>query len=159
MTEGVLTADPEELFLDFFKEKKYRERLSIMAVSGKKSFVVDFDELLASEPKLAQQLLDNPDEYLEYANRAAKAQLQIEEPEYAEQIGNVTVRFQGLPEATPLRILGSIHIGKLVMLEGIVVRASPARPPGPRPAGPGRGSASVRSAPRWGGPTRWQSDG
>jgi replicative DNA helicase Mcm len=128
MTEETLTADPEELFLDFFKSDKYRERLSVMAVSDKKSFVVDFDELLAAESKLAQQLIDNPDEYIEYANRAAKAQLQIEEPEYAEEIGNVTVRFRGLPEVTPLRILGSKHIGKLVMLEGIVVRASPARP-------------------------------
>ena len=128
MTEETLTADPETLFLDFFKLNKYRERLSVMAVSGKKSFVVDFDELLASETKLAQQLMDNPDEYFEYVNRAAKAQLQIEEPEYAEEIGNVTVRFLGLPEAIPLRILGSKHIGKLVMVEGIAVRASPARP-------------------------------
>ncbi len=128
MTEETLTADPEELFLDFFKSDKYRERLSVMAVSGKKSFVVDFDELLAAEAKLAQQLIEKPDQYIEYANRAAKAQLQIEEPEYAEEIRNVTVRFRGLPEVTPLRILGSKHIGKLVMLEGIVVRASPARP-------------------------------
>jgi replicative DNA helicase Mcm len=128
MTEETLTADPEELFIDFFKTEKYRERLSVMAVSGKKSFTVDFDELLAAEPALAQQLMNKPDDYLEYANRAAKAQLQIEEPEYAEEIGNVTVRFCGLPEATPLRILGSKHIGKFVMLEGIVVRASPARP-------------------------------
>jgi len=128
MTEETLTADPEVLFLDFFKATKYRERLSGMAVAGNKSFVVDFDELLAAEPKLLQQLMEKPDEYLEYANRAAKAQLQIEEPEYAEEIGNVIVRFRGLPESTPLRILGSKHIGKFVMLEGIVVRASPARP-------------------------------
>jgi replicative DNA helicase Mcm len=128
MTEEALTADPESLFLDFFKIDKYRERISNMAVAGTKSFVVDFDELLATEPKLAQQLMEDPDEYLEYANRAAKAQLQIEEPEYAEAIGNITVRFRGLPEAIPLRILGSKHIGHLVMLEGIVVRASPARP-------------------------------
>jgi len=128
MTEETLTADPEELFLDFFKAAKYRELISSMAVAGSKSFVVDFDELLATEPKLAQQLMEKPDEYIEYANRAAKAQLQIEEPEYVEEIGNVTVRFCGLPEVTPLRILGSKHIGRLVMLEGIVVRASPARP-------------------------------
>jgi len=128
MTEEVLIEDPEVLFLDFFKLDKYRERLSNMAVAGGKSFVVDFDELLASEPTLSQHLMDTPDEYLEYANRAAKTQLQIEEPEYAEEIGNVTVRFRGLPVTIPLRILGSKHIGKFVMLEGIVVRASPARP-------------------------------
>ncbi|MEJ2126902.1 MAG: minichromosome maintenance protein MCM [Candidatus Bathyarchaeota archaeon] len=128
MTEETITIDPEALFLDFFKIDKYRERISSMAVSGNKSFVVEFDELLASEPKLAQLLMDKPDNYFEYANRAAKAQLQIEEPEYAEEIKKLTVRFHGLPEATPLRVLGSKHIGKLVMLEGIVVRASPARP-------------------------------
>ncbi|MCW4022914.1 MAG: minichromosome maintenance protein MCM [archaeon] len=128
MTEETITMDPETLFLDFFKMDKYRERISSMAVSGNTSFVVDFDELLASEPKLAQLLMDKPDEYLEYANRAAKAQLQIEEQEYAEETKTITVRFSGLPEPTPLRILGSKHIGKFVMLEGIVVRASPARP-------------------------------
>ncbi len=128
MTEETITLDPEALFLDFFKMDKYRERISSMAVSGSSSFVVDFDELLASEPKLAQLLMESPDDYFEYANRAAKAQLQIEEAEYAEEIKTITVRFRGLPEATPLRVLGSKHIGKLVMLEGIVVRASPARP-------------------------------
>jgi len=113
MTEETLTADPETLYLDFFKNEKYRERLSVMAISGQKSFTVDFDELLASEPKLAQQLMDKPDEFLEYANRAAKAQLQIEETEYSEEIQNITVRFRGLPETTPLRILGSKHIENL----------------------------------------------
>ena len=62
MTEETLTADPEVLFLDFFKMDKYRERLSSMAVTGNKSFVVDFDELLAAEPKLLQQLMEKPDE-------------------------------------------------------------------------------------------------
>ena len=128
MTEETLTADPEALFLDFFKMDKYRERLSSMAVAGGKSFTVDFDELLAAETKLAQQLMDKPDEYLEYANRAAKAQLQIEEPEYAEGVEAITVRFRGLPETTPLRTLGSKHVGKLAMVEGIIVRATPARP-------------------------------
>ncbi|MFA5364624.1 MAG: minichromosome maintenance protein MCM [Candidatus Bathyarchaeia archaeon] len=128
MTEEVLTGDPEALFLNIFKAPKYREQLSVMAVTGKRSFVVEFDDLLANEPKLAQQLLDKPDEYMEYANRAAFAQLQIEEPEFAEEIQKVTVRFSNLLEPTPLRLLGSKHISKMVMLEGIVVRASPARP-------------------------------
>ncbi len=128
MTEETLIGDPEELFQDFLKADKYRERLSTMVVSGKTSLIVDFDELLAAQPKLVQLLMEKPDDYLEYANRAALAQLQIEEPEIAEEIGKVTVRFRGLPEPTPLRILGSKHIGKLVMVDGIVVRASPARP-------------------------------
>ncbi|RLI41976.1 Minichromosome maintenance protein MCM, partial [Candidatus Bathyarchaeota archaeon] len=56
------------------------------------------------------------------------AQLQIEDPEYAEKKETINVRIVHLLEATPLRKLGSEHIGKLVMIEGIVVRSTPVRP-------------------------------
>jgi len=124
----VLAADPQERLQDFLKSDKYRERLSRMAIAGSTSLIVDFEELLATETALAENILEEPDEYFEHANNAALAQLQIEEPEYAERVETVTVRFRGLPETTPLRTLGSKHIANLVMVEGIVVRASPARP-------------------------------
>jgi len=127
LTEEML-ADPQERFQDFLKSDKYRERLSRMAVAGSTSLIVDFEELLAADAALAESVLEKPDEYLEHANRAALAQLQIEEPEYAEKTETVTVRFRGLPESIPLRTLGSEHLGKLAMVEGIIVRATPARP-------------------------------
>ena len=128
MTEEIMAADPQERLQDFLKSDKCRERLSRMAIAGSTSLIADFEELLAVETALAESILERPDEYLEHANHAALAQLQIEEPEYAERVETVTVRFRGLPESTPLRALGSAHIGKLVMVDGIVVRASPARP-------------------------------
>lgn len=128
MTEEVLTVGPQELFEDFLKSEKYRQRISQMVVDGTTSLVIDFEDLLATDPALARNLMEKPDEYLEYANKAAYSQLQIEDPEYAEQIESVTVRLQGLPETSPLRSLGSDQIGKLVMVEGIVVRATPVRP-------------------------------
>jgi replicative DNA helicase Mcm len=99
-----------------------------MAIAGGTSLIVDFEELLATDSALAENILKKPDEYLEHANHAALAQLQIEEPEYAEGVEAVTVRFRGLPETIPLRTLGSKHVGSLVMVEGIIVRATPARP-------------------------------
>jgi replicative DNA helicase Mcm len=130
MTEEVALADPQERFQDFLKADKYRKRISQMSITESVSLIVDFDDLLATDAELAGVILERPDEYLEHANKAAYAQLQIEEPEYAEQLEEerVTVRLRGLPETTPLRILGSEHIGKLVMVEGIIVRATPARP-------------------------------
>jgi replicative DNA helicase Mcm len=128
LTEEIVAADPEERLQDFLKSDKYRERLSRMAIAGSTSLIADFEELLAVETALAENILEKPDEYLEHANHAALAQLQIEEPEYAERVERVTVRFRGLPGSTPLRALGSEHIGNLVMVDGIVVRASPARP-------------------------------
>ncbi|KPV64382.1 MAG: Minichromosome maintenance protein MCM [Candidatus Bathyarchaeota archaeon BA2] len=127
MTE-MLVADPQERFQDFLKSDKYRERISRMAIAGSTSLIVDFEELLATDSALAESMLENPDEYLEHANHAALAQLQIEEPEYAEGVEAINVRFQGLPETIPLRTLGSKHVGKLVMVEGIIVRATPTRP-------------------------------
>ncbi len=128
MTEEIVTTDPQERLQDLLKSDKYRERLSRMAIADSTSLIVDFEEVLAIETALAESILEKPDEYLKHANNAALAQLQIEEPEYAERVETVTVRFRGLPESTSLRTLGSQHIGKLVMVDGIVVRASPARP-------------------------------
>ena len=128
MTNEMLTTDPQERFQNILTSDKYRQRISEMAITGKTSLTVDFEDLMATDSKLAENVIERPDEYLEHTNRAALAQLQIEEPEYAEGIEKVSVQFKNLPVTTLLRQLGSDNIGKLVMVEGIVVRATPARP-------------------------------
>ena len=140
MTEELEAIDPQERFQEFFKTEKYRERISQMAVAGKTSLIVDFEDLLIFDQKLAEELRERPDDYLEHASNAAYAQLQTEDPEYSEKIrvkyaekkadkeAVITVRIVRLFEAAPLRKLGSDHIGKLVMVEGIVVRSTPVRP-------------------------------
>jgi len=129
LTEETITGiDPQTRFQDFLKSDKYRKRLSQMAVDGSTSLTVDFDDLLAADTDFAETLVDKPDEYSQHANRAAYAQLQIEEPEYAQETETINVRFRSLPETTQLRTLGSLHIGNLVQVEGIIVRASPVNP-------------------------------
>jgi len=128
LTNEMLTTDPQERFQDILTSDKYRQRISEMAITGKTALIVDFEDLLATDSELAEDVIERPDEYLEHVNRAALAQLQIEEPEYAEGIEKVSVQFKNLPVITLLRELGSDNIGKLVMVEGIVVRATPARP-------------------------------
>ncbi|MGD0494565.1 MAG: minichromosome maintenance protein MCM [Candidatus Bathyarchaeia archaeon] len=128
MVEELELGDPQERFQNFLKTEQYRQRISQMAMSGKTSLTVDFEDLLAFDQKLTEELLERPDEYLKHANNAAYAQLQIEDPEYAEKIAGLDVRIVKLLEAAPLRKLGSEQIGKLVMVEGIVVRSSPVRP-------------------------------
>ncbi len=121
-------ADPQERFQDFLKSDKYRQRFSQMAIAGSTSLVVDFEDLLTTDSALAEAVIERPDEYLEHANRAALAQLRIEEPEFAEGVEEVNVRFTGLLETVQMRTLGSVHIGKLIMVGGIVVRATPVNP-------------------------------
>ena len=128
MTEELEVIDPQEHLQELFKKEKYRQRIAQVAVAGRTTLIVNFDDLLAFDQELAEELSKHPDEYLKYANNAAYAQLRTEDPEYAEKTETVTVRIVRLPETAKLRKLGSKHIGKLVMVEGIVVRSTPVRP-------------------------------
>ena len=120
--------DPRELLQELFRMDKYRERLSQMALEGSTSLMVDFEDIHALDEELARGFIRNPTVYLGYANHAAYEQLKMEAPDYAAEVEGVTVRIRSLPVATGLRELGSSHIGKLVMVEGIVVRATPVEP-------------------------------
>ncbi|MBX5321857.1 MAG: minichromosome maintenance protein MCM [Candidatus Bathyarchaeota archaeon] len=127
MREELEVIDPQERFLELFKTEKYRQRISQLAVSGKTSLIVEFEDILTFDHRLADNLLQKPEEYLKHADNAAQNQLGIQAPEYAEK-QKITVRVVRLLEPTPLRKLGAAHIGKLVMIEGIVVRSTPVRP-------------------------------
>ena len=125
---------PEQRFQNFLKlfkadsKEKYRQRLSQMAASNSRSLIVDFEDLYSFDPGYAKELVSNPEEYLDYCNRATWAQMKIEDPEYAENVKNFTVRFRGLPERKTLREIGSQHLGKLLTVDGIVIRAAQMKP-------------------------------
>ena len=128
MTKELEMVDPQERFLEFFKKEKYRHRIAQMAISGRESITADFEELFAFDQRLAEKLHLKPDEYLQHASNAAYAQLGIEDSEYARKIEKVTIRILRLLGKEQLRKLGSRQLGKLVMVDGIVVRATPVRP-------------------------------
>ena len=126
--------NPEERFQDFLRtfrtedEHKYRKRLGHVALSGSRSIVVDFEDLISHDADLARSILDKPDEYLEYLDRSAWSQLKIEDPEYAEIIKRLRVRFRKLPERHWLRKIGSENIGRLLLIDGIIVRSTSVKP-------------------------------
>ncbi|MCW4027759.1 MAG: minichromosome maintenance protein MCM, partial [Candidatus Bathyarchaeota archaeon] len=129
MTELILEK-PQERFQNFLKSDRYRQWLSQMAIKGSFSLTIYFEDLLMADQPLAESIIEKPDEYLEYANAAAFDQLRFEDPEYAEKIKEigVKVRFRDLSRLTHMRDLGSEHVGKLVMIEGIITRATVVRP-------------------------------
>ena len=128
MARELATVDPQERFLELFKKEKYRQKISQMAITGRESITVDFEELFAFDQRLAERLMEKPDDFLQHAGNAAYAQLGIEDAEYAGKVEKVTVRILKLLGKEQLRKLGSKQMGKLVMIEGIVVRATPVRP-------------------------------
>ena len=128
MARELATVDPQERFLEFFKKEKYRQKISQMVITGTESITVDFEELFGFDQRLAERLMEKPDDFLQHAGNAAYAQLGIEDAEYAGKIEKVIVRIVNLLGKEQLRKLGSKQMGKLVMVEGIVVRATPVRP-------------------------------
>jgi replicative DNA helicase Mcm len=131
----VQTLGPMERFQNFLGafqtedgDYKYRQRISQMATRGVRHLIVDFDDLVTIDSRFAEDLIDQPDLSMGHAEEAVLAQLRIEDPEYAEEIDRVRVRFRGLPETTLLRGMGADHINRLIMVEGILVRASSVQP-------------------------------
>ncbi len=129
------TALPENVFQDFFRAyqadpvgSKYRKRLAEVAVNNGRSLVIDFDDLIAFDPVLARNVVQHPDDFFVYASSAATSQMRVEDPEYAEQVGRIIVRFRRLPEKRALRKIGAEDLMKLALVEGIVVRTSQVRP-------------------------------
>jgi replicative DNA helicase Mcm len=120
--------EPTQRFQEFFKKEKYRQRIAQLAISGKNSLTIDFEELYGFDQSLAELLLAKPEEYLQYASKGAFEQLRIEDALYAEKIDKIIVRVVKLLGKEQLRKLGSRNMGKLVMVEGIIVRATPVRP-------------------------------
>lgn len=120
--------EPTQRFQEFFKKEKYRQRIAQLSISGKFSLTIDFEELYSFDQALSELLLARPEEYLQHAGKGAYEQLRIEDAEYAEKIGKVIVRIVKLLGKEQLRRLGSRQMSKLIMVEGIVVRATPVRP-------------------------------
>lgn len=125
---------PEQRFQNFLRsfrvdsKEKYRQKLSQMAVSNTRALTIDFEDLVSFDPQFARALVNDPDEYLDYCNRAIWAQMKIEDPEYAEITKSFIARFRSLIEKRSLREVGSQHLGRFMSVDGIVVRATPVKP-------------------------------
>ena len=128
------TLDPKESFLEFlrnFRDRsgayKYRERVRDMISMGRYSLPVDFRDLYIYNASLAKMLINEPDRVLRAFSEALREFVAQEDPEYAEQVEKFVVRISNLPKTTSLRSLRSNLLGKLVMIEGILVRATPVK--------------------------------
>jgi len=126
--------DPVSKFEQIFSSEKYRRRLSEMLISGRAAFTLDFEDVMSCDFNMALSLVNDPEEYLKCARDAALRRLEtlpipfMEDRIKAIRESGLTVRLSPLPDTTPLRDIGSEHIGKLVTVEGIIVRATPVQP-------------------------------
>jgi len=117
-----------EGFRDGRGEVKYEQAISEMAVKGTNSLVLDFNDLYTFDAQLAGSVLNDPDAHLPSFSSVILSKLRMRDPVYAESLQLLYVRFRSLPAETPLRRIGAEHINRLIMVNGIVVRASATTP-------------------------------
>ena len=118
-------------------EQKYRDRLDQLPVTGKRTLQIDFQDLFRVDAEFAQKLIEKPDETLKSLREVVDARLcsldpayftKLKEANHKQNEPSIQVQITGLYESTPLRTLGAEQLSKLVMVDAIVVRATPVRP-------------------------------
>jgi len=118
--------EKEELIEKFsvFLNEFYLDDLVTAITEDKKSITIDFSELDKYDVEMGDYLFENPEESIEAAEEAVK-QIDI-----GVSGNNIRVRFSNLPASKEIRIrkLRAEHIGKFIVVDGIVRRASEIRP-------------------------------
>ena len=117
-----------ENFGDVLGNLKYEQALFEIPIYGLRSLLIDFNDLYSFDSNLAREVLENPDGFLPQFNSAVFHKLQLIDREYAQKIRGTCVKIKGLPTETPLYAIGSMHIGKFVMINGIIVRMTSVSP-------------------------------
>lgn len=130
-----MQSTPIDRFTDFFQgymddkgKRVYTEQVQKMVLEGLTSLFIDYDDLLRYDPELARQLRENPEDVLKEANGALKEVLNIEDPIYATGEETFVVRFSNIPDQVDLRRVRNVHLGKLISVEGIILRQSVVKP-------------------------------
>ncbi|MBI2145439.1 minichromosome maintenance protein MCM [Candidatus Woesearchaeota archaeon] len=112
-----------EKFKEFFEEIDRKNVLESVS-AGRSAIAVDFAKISAFDTKLAVDLLEYPEEVVK------AAELSIKEIELPGEVGKIRVRIHNLPNSQKLMIreIRSNHIGRMIVVDGIVRRKSDVRP-------------------------------
>jgi len=109
-------------FEEFF-ETYYKSKLLEKVRKGDGFLIIEFPELLRFDPELANDLLDQPEQVVSEAEKAAIDFVDV-------KVKRFNIRFTNLPESQFIlvRNIRSKHLGKLLRMQGIVRQKSDVRP-------------------------------
>ncbi|MBY9001261.1 MAG: minichromosome maintenance protein MCM, partial [Candidatus Heimdallarchaeota archaeon] len=130
-----MTSTPVERFREFYQGYQdengrhiYVDQVQKMSLEGLTSIILNYDDLLRFDPELARLLRENPEETIKAADDSLVEVLRIEDPIYASSGEVFHARFISIPDIVDLRRLRSVHLAKLISVEGIIIRQSVVKP-------------------------------
>lgn len=119
-------------FINEFTDEKgqirYREKIREMEPAGARSLHISYDDLLHQDPKLAEEILLNPEESLVIGEQVLRTLMAQLISGYLERLKQVHVRITNLTDKLHLRSLKTEHLGILTCFEGIVIGVTDAKP-------------------------------
>jgi len=104
---------------DFFHRPEILKRLKKVTSAGQKSLVIDYDELTQFDTNLAKYVLKEPLDVFDQSNRILEG---------ITKVPNICLRIKSLGESIDIGHLRASNLGKLVQVEGVLVRAGNVRP-------------------------------
>lgn len=124
----MLTEDPTELFLQFYRQY-YQQEIGELAQNypdRQRSLYIDYDDLSTFDMELAEDIVRNPEAALEYAEEA----LRIYDLPASVQIGRAHVRVINLPGTVSMSEIRFQDgcVGRLIAIEGTVRESKSVEP-------------------------------
>ncbi len=123
-----------EEFLRTYKDDQgnltYWTRVQQMSINDETSIPVDYQELISFDNVFLTLASENPQRFIDIVNAALVSVLRVEDPDYVASLDTTIIkaRITNYTDHVALRAIRSKHIGKLVHVSGIMMRASEVKP-------------------------------
>ncbi|BCU68540.1 minichromosome maintenance protein MCM [Sulfolobales archaeon HS-7] len=128
----MISLDIGSLFLSFINDfndekgrNKYNDYVEEMLILRKKSFYLDFKDVITFSIDLADEIIKEPLKVLPIMENSLYNLLREKDPDYEKEIKRVHIRVINLPRSYSLREIRSELVGKLITIEGILVKSTP----------------------------------
>ncbi len=132
-------SDMQSRFIEFLRNYKdeqgnpiYLSKIRQLSLNEETSIAVDFQDLSAYDIGFIDDADKHPYDFIEQAKNALIDILRVEDPDYLSDFEDpysiFKVRIINYSEYVPLRAIRSRHIGKLIKISGIMMRASEVKP-------------------------------
>lgn len=129
---------PQERFEEFLRTHKneqgnlaYWSKIQRFSIDGTTSLNIDFQDLATFDNVVFSTLAkESPSQFLDMLDTVLISVLRKEDPEYVDGLDEslIRIRIINYPTHVSLRAIRSHHIGKLIHISGIMMRASVVKP-------------------------------
>lgn len=127
--------DPQKSFISFLKKFEnadshsyYSKTMRAIGNNETKSIVINFNDLSTFDSELAHNVIEDSEYYLKQFRLSLCNMIKTRYHGFKEKDDFISIKIQNLPKTLSLSELGARTIGKLLMVNGVVIGITAVRP-------------------------------